>query len=131
MADSIVDAGAGLTGQRNSDFAKLTQMNLKLRQIEVDEETAALLEGRARARGMTVSELLADLACNQEVLPADLAEMRDKGEGPWSPEALKEDARRLAEFERTREGVPWEEVKSWLRSWGTRDELPTPKLRKL
>ncbi|HWN51696.1 MAG TPA: ribbon-helix-helix protein, CopG family [Xanthobacteraceae bacterium] len=106
-------------------------MNLKLRQIEVDEETAALLEARARARGMTVSELLADIAYNQEVLPADLAEMRHKGEGPWSPEALEEDARRLAEFERTREGVPWEEVKSWLRSWGTPDELPTPKLRKL
>src|SRR5262249_11522527 len=98
-------------------------MNVKVRQIEVDEETAALLEARAGARGMTVAELLADIACNQEALPADLAEMRDKGEGPWSPEALEEDARRMAEFERTREGVPWEEVKSWLRSWGTPDEL--------
>lgn len=106
-------------------------MNLKLRQIEVDEETAALLEARAGARGMTISELLADIACNQEVLPADLAAMRDKGEGPWSSEALEEDSRRLAEFERTREGVPWEEVKSWLGSWGTPDELPTPNLRKL
>ncbi len=57
-------------------------MNVKLRQIEVDEETAALLEARAGARGMTVSELLADIACNQEALPADLAEMRNKGEGP-------------------------------------------------
>jgi hypothetical protein len=35
-------------------------MNAKVRQIEVDEETAALLEARAEARGMTVSELLAD-----------------------------------------------------------------------
>jgi hypothetical protein len=95
-------------------------MNVKLRQIEVDEETAALLEARAGARGMTVSELLADIACNQEALPADLAEMR-----------VKDDARRLAEFERTREGVPWKEVKSWLGSWGTPDDLPTPKLRKL
>jgi hypothetical protein len=55
---------------------------------------------------MSVSELLADIACNQEVLPADLAEMRAKGEGPWSPETLEEDARRLAEFQRTRMGVP-------------------------
>jgi hypothetical protein len=92
-------------------------MNVKLRQIEVDEETAALLEARAGARGITVSELLADIACNQEALPADLAEMRNEGEGPWSSEALEEDARRLAEFERTREGVPWEEVKNWLWSW--------------
>jgi hypothetical protein len=27
-------------------------------------------------------------------------------EDPWSPEALEEDERRLAEFERTRMGVP-------------------------
>jgi predicted transcriptional regulator len=106
-------------------------MNVKLRKIEVDAETADLLEARAAARHMTVSELIADLASNQEALPADLAEMRSKREGPWSPEVLAEDARRLAEFERTREGVPWDEVKSWLRSWGTPDELPTPKPRRL
>jgi hypothetical protein len=106
-------------------------MNVKLRQIEVDEETALLLEARAGARGMTVSELLADIASNLEALSADLAEMRDKCEGPWSPEILAEDARRLAEFKRTREGVPWEEVKTWMRSWGTSNELPAPKPRKL
>jgi hypothetical protein len=106
-------------------------MNVKLRKIEVDEETADLLEARAAARRMTVSELIADLASNQEVLPAELAEMRSKGEGPWSPDVLAEDTRRLAEFERTREGVPWDEVKNWLRSWGTPDELPTPKPRRL
>jgi hypothetical protein len=106
-------------------------MNVKLRQIEVDEETAALLEARAGARGLTVSEFLADIACNYEVLPPDLAEMRAKGEGPWSPEALEEDDRRLAEFEHTREGVPWEEVKSWMQSWGTPNELPAPKPRRL
>jgi hypothetical protein len=99
-------------------------MNVKLRQIEVDEETAALLEARAGARGMTVSELLADLACNYGVLPPGLAEMRNKSEGPWSPEILEEDERRLAEFERTREGVPWEEVESWIRTWGMPNEFP-------
>ena len=106
-------------------------MNVKLRQIEVDEETAALLEARAGARGLTVSQLLADLACTYEALPPDLVELRDRGEGPWSPEVLEEDERRLAEFERTREGVPWEEVKSWMQSWGTPNELPAPKPRKL
>jgi hypothetical protein len=40
-------------------------MNVKLRQIEVDEETAALLEARAGARGLTVSQLQSD-----EPLPA-------------------------------------------------------------
>jgi hypothetical protein len=31
-----------------------------VRQIEVDEETATLLEARAESRGITVSELLVD-----------------------------------------------------------------------
>jgi hypothetical protein len=106
-------------------------MNVKVRRIEVDTETAALLEARAAARGMTVSELLADLACNDEALPADLAEMRAKGVGPWSAEALEEDARRLAEFERTRMAIPWDDVKAWMESWGTPNELPTPKPRRV
>jgi len=128
---TVAAKGGRLTGQLDSDLAKLANMNVKLRKIEVDEEIAALLEARAAGRGMTLSALLADLANNQEILPADLAEMRSKGEGPWSPEVLAEDARRLAEFERTREGVPWDEVKNWLRSWGTPDELPAPKPRRL
>jgi hypothetical protein len=106
-------------------------VNIKVRKIEVDAETADLLEARAAARGMSVAELLADIACNDEVLPADLGEMRARGEGPWSPKVLEEDARRLAEFERTRMGVPWEEIRAWMESWGTRSELPTPKPRKL
>ena len=106
-------------------------MTMKVRKIEVDARTADLLEARAAARGVSVSELLADLACNEQVLPADLAEMRTRGQGPWSPEALAEDARRLAEFERTREGVPWDEIKAWMESWGTPNELPAPKPRKL
>lgn len=51
-------------------------------------------------------------AATIEALPAYLAELRAKGEGPWSPEALDEDARRLAEFERTRAGAPWDEVRA-------------------
>lgn len=57
--------------------------------------------------------------------------MCDNGEGPWSPEALAKDHRVLAEFERIREGVPFDEVKAWMNSWGGPNELPTPKLRKL
>jgi predicted transcriptional regulator len=106
-------------------------MNVKTRKIEVDAETADLLEVRAARRGMSVSDFLADIAINESALPADLAEMRAKGEGPWSPEALAEDQRVLEEFERTRLGVPWEDVKAWMESWGTPNELPTPQPRKI
>ena len=52
-------------------------------------------------------------------------------EGPWSPEALEEDARRLADFERTRLGVPRDQVKAWMQTWGAPNELPRPKPRKV
>jgi hypothetical protein len=106
-------------------------MATKARKIEVDARTADLLEARAAARGVSISELLADLAGNEQALPADLAALRTQGDGPWSAQALAEDARRLAEFERTREGVPWDEIKSWMDSWGTPNERPAPKPRKL
>ena len=67
------------------------------------------------------------MACNEEGLPADLADLRANGEGPWSPEALEEDAQRLADFERARMGMPWDKVRAWMESWGTPNELPTPK----
>lgn len=106
-------------------------MNVKLRTIEIDAQTADLLEARATALGMTVADLIAELAGNETVLPPDLAELRAKGEGPWSPEALQEDERHLAEFDRTRMAVPWGEVKAWMQSWGKPNELPMPKLRKV
>jgi hypothetical protein len=71
------------------------------------------------------------LAWTPETLPAELQALSDSGAGPWSPEVLAEDARRLAEFERTREGIPWEEIKAWMESWGTVNERPAPKPRRL
>jgi hypothetical protein len=106
-------------------------MNVKVRNIQVDAQTADLLEARAAARGMTLSELLADMASNKNPEADDLAEMRAKGQGPWSPDVLAEDVRRLAEFERTREGVPWDEIKAWMETWGTAAESPPPVPRKL
>jgi predicted transcriptional regulator len=106
-------------------------VTVKSQTIEVDSETAAVLEARAKARGMSISELIADLIGAEEALPPDLEAMRTAGRGPWAPEILAEDARRLAEFQRTREGVPWDEVKAWMQSWGTAHELPPPKPRRL
>jgi hypothetical protein len=104
-------------------------MTTKRRKIEVDARTADVLEARAAARGQTISELLADLV-SDETSP-DLEAMRSAGRGPWSPEVLAEDARRFADFQRSHEGVSWEEVKVWMQSWGTPNELPPPKPRKL
>ena len=102
-------------------------MKPKVRQIEVDEGTADLLEARAAALGMSVSALLAEIAGNESILPPGLARLRAKSEGPWSAQAVEEDAQRLAEFERTRMGVPWDEIKAWMKSWGKPNELPPPK----
>jgi hypothetical protein len=106
-------------------------MNLKFRTIEVDAMTADVLEARAAARGLTVSELIADLAVHEAALPADIAGLRANAEGPWSADILAEDAERLAQFKRAREGVPWDEVKAWMQSWGSPHEVPAPKPRKL
>ena len=42
-----------------------------------------------------------------------------------------EDRRRYDEFRRTRVGVPLDEVKAWAASWGSKDELARPHLRKV
>jgi hypothetical protein len=105
-------------------------MNVKSRNIEVDAETAELLEARAAARGLSVSELLADLIHEGGLLSHELLMLRSAGQGPWAPDVLAEDAPRLVEFQRTREGVPWDEVKAWMNTRGTTQELP-PKLRRL
>ena len=55
--------------------------------------------------------------------------IRATGRGPWASEILAEDARRPADFHRDRVSVPWEEV--WMESWGTPNELPPPRPRKL
>lgn len=107
-------------------------MSRARRTIEVDAETAKALEAEAAARGISVADLVADFAhAAGTQLPPDLASMRAAGRGPWSPAVLAEDARRMAEFERTGEGVPWDEVKAWVESWGTDNELPVPRPRKL
>jgi hypothetical protein len=103
-----------------------------LRPIEVDAATAAVLEREAKARGVTLAEFLAGLARESSAtLPPDLETMRAKGRGPWAPSVIAEDVREMAEFEANGEGVPFEDVTAWVESWGTANELPIPKPRKL
>jgi hypothetical protein len=103
-------------------------MTAKLRSIEVDEMTAQVLEARAVQRGVSVAEVVAELARG---FLHDLSTMQAAGRGPWVPDVLAEDGRRLAGFEQDRQGVPGDEIDAWLRSWGTVNELSPPKPRKL
>jgi predicted transcriptional regulator len=106
-------------------------MTAKIRSVELDSETVARLESWAAERGLSVRQLLAELTLAENPLALDWESMRRKGRGPWAPEVLAEDARRLANFELGEEGVPWNEVEAWMRSWGRPEELPPPKPRKL
>jgi predicted transcriptional regulator len=44
---------------------------------------------------------------------------------------ISEDRRRYDEFKRTGLAIPLVEVKAWVASWGTADELPRPQPRKV
>ncbi len=76
-------------------------MAAKTETIEVDSETAAMLKARAAERGMSVAELVAEL-----IPPSD-------------EELVAELDRRWAAIEAGEATVPHEEVRPWLRTWGT------------
>jgi hypothetical protein len=44
---------------------------------------------------------------------------------------IAEDRRRYDEFKRTRLAVPLDNVKAWVASWGSANELPCPQPRKV
>jgi predicted transcriptional regulator len=82
-------------------------MTTKLRNIEIEAETADALEARAAERGLSVGELVADLVARAEVLrtvPAD---------------QIAELDRRWAKVMAGEPTVPNEKVVRWLQTWGT------------
>jgi predicted transcriptional regulator len=76
-------------------------MTSKTESIEVDSATASALKTRAAERGVSVSQLVAELV----PLVIDDA-------------AITELDRRWAEVESGRATVPHDEVERWLRTWG-------------
>jgi len=87
-------------------------MNVKIRSIEVDTATADLLEARATARGMSVSELVAELASrDNEPVAIDAAEVAELD-------------RRWTSVAAGRPTVPHDEVVRWLETWGTSSFTP-------
>lgn len=73
----------------------------KTEMIELDSETAAALKARAAERRMSVTEVIAEL------LP------------PSDDELVAELDRRWAAIEAGEPTIPHEEVRAWLRTWGT------------
>ena len=94
-------------------------MNVVRRTIEIDPDTDARLQEIAEERGQNISAVLAEaLALLDSIVDID---------GP----DIEEDRRRLREFERTREAIPLHEIKAWVESWGTNDEMPRPRARRV
>ena len=90
-------------------------MNVGRRTLELDSGTDARLREMAGERGAGVSAVLAVMAVALLDSVVDIA----------APD-IGEDRRRLAEFERGRLAVPLADVRAWVESWGTGDELPKP-----
>jgi predicted transcriptional regulator len=89
------------------------------RTLDLDPETDARLNALAAEKGQDEAAVVADAV----VLLDSVISI----EGP----DIEEDLRRLREFERTGEAVPWEDVKAWVESWGSSSELPRPHPRKV
>lgn len=94
-------------------------MNMIRRTLELDSQTDTRLRELAAERGQDVAAVLAEAVALLDSV-VDI-------EGP----DIAEDRRRLDEFMRTREAIPLSEVKAWVASWGTADELPRPAPRKI
>ena len=85
-------------------------MNDETRTIEIDAATAAALEARAAARGISVGQLVAELVAVDDVAP-DAAETAELD-------------RRWAAIQAGEPTIPHEQVARWLGTWGTPEFKP-------
>jgi len=94
-------------------------MNMIRRTLDIDTETDARLRQMADERGQDVAAVLAEavalLDCVVDITGPDVAE----------------DRRRLDAFKQTGSAVPLDDVKAWVASWGSANELPRPMARKI
>jgi predicted transcriptional regulator len=86
--------------------------------LDLDSDTEARLQMLAKQRGQEKSRVISDALA---LLDSEAAEEPD----------IEEDLLRLRNFEHAGEGIPLDDVKAWVRSWGTANELPPPNPRKL
>jgi predicted transcriptional regulator len=94
-------------------------MNIIRRTLDIDTDTDARLRQMADERGQDVAAVLAEAVALLDSV-VDIA-------GP----DIGEDRRRLDAFRQTRAAVPLDEVKTWVASWGSVNELPRPAPRKI
>jgi predicted transcriptional regulator len=94
-------------------------MNLIRRTIEIDTGTDARLTEMAAERGQDVAAVIAEAVALLDSV-VDIA-------GP----DVVEDRRRLDRFVSAREAVALDDVKSWVASWGSAQELPRSAPRKI
>ena len=94
-------------------------MNIIRRTLDIDAGTDARLRELAAERGQDVSAVLAEAV-------ALLDSVVDIG----NPD-IAEDRRRLDAFRHTREAIPLHQVKAWVDSWGTDNELPRPRPQRI
>jgi predicted transcriptional regulator len=93
-------------------------MNRVRRTLEIDADTDVRLREMATERGQEVAAVLAEAVALLDSV-VDLT-------GP----DIGEDRRRYDDFKRNRLAVPLDDVKAWVSSWGSADELPRPQPRK-
>jgi predicted transcriptional regulator len=89
-------------------------MNIIRRTLDIDTDTDARLREMADERGQDVAAVLAEAVALLDSV-VDIA-------GP----DIGEDRRRLEAFKQTRAAVPLDDVKAWVASWGSGNELPRP-----
>jgi predicted transcriptional regulator len=94
-------------------------MNIIRRTLDIDADTDARLRAMADERGQEVAAVLAEAVALLDSV-VDIA-------GP----DIGEDRRRLDVFSQTRAAVPLDDVKNWVASWGSANELPRPAPRKI
>ena len=90
---------------------------------------------------MTTVRRILDLDPATDARLTELSAQRGQGPSAVVAEAISlfgsviedvdEDHRRLREFERTGEAIPGDDMMAWVNSWGTANELPAPKPRKI
>jgi predicted transcriptional regulator len=94
-------------------------MNIIRRTLDIDADTDARLREMADERGQDVAAVLAEAVALLDSV-VDIT-------GP----DIGEDRRRLDAFRQTRAAVPLDDVKDWVASWGSANELPRPAPRKI